>query len=358
MCQPLADAVTQAEQQEAALREQAAAETGAAAWVTLEQLGSLRADLAAKQQALAACVSANTAAFTGELVSIETRSQPPAEQTVLQMWDPAAPATPTGQTQPQGNAFGFPAPVPDRKAVTVSATVAGAPAGQGFDFRSGELPAGTTDLRIELLHLPHVHLDAAALSKWGKQVQVPFGPIASGGPNPVLTGLLGSITGVDVALAADQLTLTAHGTVAAAQGGILPLPTTPTPVAVAFPVTVHPDVNPVGDPTQPLRVSIPGTGVTIMDGGLFGGLASAFAPFLLGFLSDQISTQATDWLNEQVPTVVAAAFALQQLPDGAHASLRSVSISADGITLDAVLGATGTVLTSYSPKTAPLPPAP
>jgi hypothetical protein len=357
-CQPLADAVTQAEQQEAALSDQAGAETGPAAWVTLQQLGSVRRALAASQQALAACVTAHTAAFTGELVTIETGPPRPAETRLLQMWDPAAAGAPTGQAQPQGGVFGFTAPVPDRKAVTVSSTIAGAPLGAGFDFRSGELPAGSTELRIELLYLPQVSVDAATLAAWGKQLQVASGPIATVGSDAVLTGLVGSITSVDVALAADQLTLTVHGTVAAAEGGFLPLPTTPTPVAVAIPVTVHPNVNPLSDGTAPLQVSIPGTGVTVMDGGLFGGMASAFAPLFLGFLTDRISHLATTWLNEQVPSVVAAAFALDQLPAGTQVSVRSLSITAEGIAADAVVGAVGTVLTTFSPKNpqpAPVP---
>jgi hypothetical protein len=357
-CQPLADAVAQAEQQQAALLQQADAQTGPAVWVTLEQVGSVRRDLASKRQALAACVTANTAAFTGELVRIETRPQPPAEIALLQMWDPAAPASATGQTQPQGGAYGFTAPVPDRKAVTVTSVVAGARAGAGFDFRSGELPAGAAQLRIELLYLPPVRVDAVTLTAWGKQVQVPPGPIATSAASPVLTGLIGSLTGVDVALAANQVTLTVHATVAAAEGGIVPLSTTPTPVAVVIPVVIHPDVNPLGDPAAPLQVSIPGTGVSVMDGGLFGGLASAFAPLFLGFLTDQISHLATTWLNAQVPSVVAAAFALDELPAGVQVCVRSLLVTPEGITADAVVGAVGTVLTEFSPtnlKPAPLP---
>jgi len=266
------------------------------------------------------------------------------------MWDPAAPASATGQTQPQGGAYGFTAPVPDRKAITVTSVVAGARVGAGFDFRTGELPAGTAQLRIELLYLPQVSVDAATLTAWGKQVQVP--------PAPIATGLIGSLTGVDVALAANQVTLTVHATVASAEGGIVPLSTTPTPVAVVIPVVIHPDVNPLGDPAAPLQVSIPGTGVSVMDGGLFGGLASAFAPLFLGFLTDQISHLATTWLNEQVPSVVAAAFALDELPAGVRVCVRSLLVTPEGITADLVVGAIGTVLTEFSPtnlKPAPLP---
>ena len=273
----------------------------------------------------------------------------PAETPLLQMWDAASPAAATGQTQPPGGAYGFPAPVPERKAVTVTSAVGGAPVGAGFDFRSGELPAATAELRIELLYLPKVSVDAATLTAWGKQVQVPPGPIATSGANPVLTGLIGSLTGVDVALAANQMTLTVHATVAAAEGGIMPFPTTATPVAAVIPVIIHPDVNPLGDPAAPLQVSIPGTGVSVMDGGLFGGLASAFAPLFLRFLTDQMSHLATTWLNAQVPAVVAAAFALDELPAGVRVCARSLLVTPEGITAGAVVRAVGTVLTEFSP---------
>jgi hypothetical protein len=345
-CQPLADELATLQAQDQSLAALAETLVGPAAWQTLAELGRVRAQEAAKRRELDICVAANTAALAGNLTVIDVRPSPPPEIRNVVLWDVDHPdrAVPANMTGPM---FGFQVPgaLPENKAVTVqSVAPRGAPVGPGFDFRTGPLPANRKNLPIEIMLLPDVTFDEATINTWASTVQFPVQPMSAGVGGTVNVGP----TTFTVSLENGSFVVTVHTVLAGTGGGMPLISASPHPVSAALPVTVLPDMNPVGDPAAPVMVKV-GDPTSIQDAGMFGGVAAALVPLVFGSIRSQFEHQIAAWLNGQLPTVVAAAFALESLPAGCTVAVRSTDVSPAGMTVSAVVGNLGTALSTFTP---------
>jgi hypothetical protein len=347
-CQGIANELTSLQAQAHALATQAEAQNGAAAWQTLAKLGQVHAEEAAKRQEFDACTSASAAPLTGTLTVIDVRPDPPAETRSIMLWDVADPPAAAVTADLQGPAFGFPDPLPQRRNVSVQSVAGGVALGVGFDFRTGELGATTKSLPIELLLLPDVMLDQAKIAAWASSVIVPAQQVVTGDGQVIAPVEVGPTT-FSVTLANGLFMVIAYTTVAATQDGMVPLPSTPTPMSVTLPVTVLPDMNPLGDPAAPLKVTL-GDPVVTQDGALFSGLAAPLAPIVIGFVRSHLEQQLAGWINGQLPALVAAAFAIDGLPDGCTISVRALGLTDDRLTLTAFVGDVGNALATFTPQ--------
>ncbi|MFC7726030.1 hypothetical protein ACFQW6_13000 [Nocardioides sp. GCM10028917] len=347
-CQPLADELATLHAQDQSLAALAETLVGPAAWQSLAELGRVRAQKAAKQRELDGCVAANTATLTGTLTVIDVRLSPPHEIRNIVLWDVDHPnhSVPANMTGPM---FGFkpPGALPENKAVTVQSIAPnGAAVGAGFDFRTGPLPAIRNSLPIEIMLLPDVNFDEATINAWAFTVQLPAQPMSTGVGGAVNVGP----TTFTVSLATGNLVVTVHSVLAGigGGGGVPLVSATPHPVSATLPVTVLPNMNPVGDPAAPVTVKV-GDPTSSQDGGLFGGVAAALVPLAFGSIRSQFEQQITAWLNGQLPGLVAAVFTLESLPTGCSIAVRSVDVSSAGMSLSAVVGNLGTALSTFSP---------
>jgi hypothetical protein len=349
-CQDLADAVAQDHAHVAALVAAAEAEIGQPAWATLEQLAIVRRDLLVKKKQLDVCVLANTAAMSGTLDVLETRSNPPVETDTVLLWDAAEPGNAPVSGVFHADAFGFPAPIPDRRALTVTALVAGAPAGTGFDFRSGELPQDLVAPHIELLLFPDITVGLSQLQSWADALLVDQQTgLTSVGGLPL--GVEIAVDGGQVALdtGQGQIQLTVHATVNVVSD-VLPVPANPVPVDITIPMVLFPDQNPLGVPAQPLRASVVASQITLHDNGLLFNVPDAAKTMMYGLIREPLETQLGAWLNPIVPDLVTATFSIGELPPGSIVTVRSVTVGTDAISATAVLGVLGDALSTYTPK--------
>jgi hypothetical protein len=349
-CQDLADAVAQDHAQVAALVAMAEAEIGQPAWATLEQLAIVRRDLLVKQKQLDVCVIANTAAMSGTLELLETRTNAPVETEAVLLWDAAKPGDAPVPGLFHSDAFGFPAPIPDRRALTVTALVAGAPAGTGFDFRSGELPPDLVAPRVELLLFPDITVELGQLQSWAEALLVDRQTgLTSVGGLPL--GVEIAVEGGQVALDAGQgqIQLTVHATVDFVSD-MLPVPANPVPVEITIPMLLVPDQNPLGDPAQPLRASVVPLGITLHDNGLLFNVPDVAKVLMYSLLREPLETQLAAWLNPTMLDLVTATFSIGELPPGSIVTVRSATVATDAISATVVLGTLGDALSTYTPK--------
>jgi hypothetical protein len=348
-CQSIADELAAQQAQSRALAAQAEGLTGAAAWETLAELGRIRADEAAKQRELDACLAANSATLSGTLTIIDVRPGPPPETHKVVLWDvdqPAGPAIAANMSWPMFG-FNFPGAIPETKAVTVQSVADGAAVGAGFDFRTGPLPANEKNLPIEILFLPAVTFDEASINAWASTVQLPVQQMSAPGGGATAPVNVGPTT-FSVSLATGSFVVVMHTVVTGTGGAVQLVSATPHPVSATLPVTVLPDMNPVGDPAAPVSIKV-GDPTSIHDGGLFGGMAAALVPLVFGSVRGQFEQQISSWLNAQLPNVVAAAFALDALPTRCTITVRSIEVTMARMSLAAVVGNLGDALRTFQP---------
>jgi hypothetical protein len=351
-CQGLADRVNILDQQYSALAAKVSQEQGAPAWQDLVRLGALRQQLEAAQAALDKCVQANSAALTGIVDVIDaTGAAAPGTQTVT-LWDVSGASAVLAEQAPvTSGAFGLKGPVPARAALTLQMTGAAGFGLNGYDFRSGPLPAPLPPppLRCEMVICPQVVVPPAAVQAWASSFQAVNQQLGSPSPQTSVAVALSSVT---VALTADTITVTATGTLTGSVGGIVTLHQTPFSADVPFSLT------PSGSPQAGdiVDFAIVGSGPVIRilgpgPGALLNSLISAFQPFV----RNQLQNALAPWVEQVIPEFVATALALPQLPPSATVTLRNLRVDQSGITLQPVLGTIGTGLSTFRPAPLPVP---
>jgi hypothetical protein len=165
-CQSLADSVATLEATDQTLRNQLASQTGPAAWSTLAQIGENRLQLSGQRVALAACVSAHTAALQGNLVVMDvTAGEVPPPSQMAHLFDLTANPAQRDSAPVTSNFFAFNGPLPGKFGISV--VTGGDPSVVGPDFRSVSLQAASVagPLRVEVLLCPEVQLSNPQLSQ-------------------------------------------------------------------------------------------------------------------------------------------------------------------------------------------------
>lgn len=350
-CQPLADQVSTLDQQYSALATQVSQEEGAQAWQDLARLGGLRQQLEAAQAALDGCVQANSAALTGIVDVIDATGAAAAQDTqTVTLWDVStASAVPAGQAPVTSGAFGLRGPVPAKSALTLQSTGAAGFGLNGYDFRSGPLPAPlpVPPLQCEMVICPQVLVPPAAVQAWASSFKAVNQQLGSPSSQTSVAVALSSVT---VALAADTITVTATGTLNGSISGIVPLNQTPFSADVPFSLT--PSGSPQAGDIVNFAIAGSGPVIKILASGpvaIVNSLISLFQPAVIDLLQNALSP----WAQQVMPEFVAAALALPQLPPSTTITLRSLKVDESGITLQPMLGVIGTGLSTFKP--APLP---
>jgi hypothetical protein len=344
-CQPLASEVTALEAADEALRAQLATLSGAAAWAALAQLGEGRVNLARKQADLAACVATNSAALQGTLVLIDLgppSANPPTRSASLWAMAPGAPSQ-IATSPVQANAFSFAGPLPG--ALGIAVTTTGEADVLGPDFRSAVIPAASLPqgtVRVEVVLGPLVRIEQADVSRWAAA----FPPTS----RHVDTGPLSvdvSITGADATLATGGIAGRLSGQVvissplggssgsfvASATVSLVPS-AAPDAIDLCDLVTIqNMDVQVAGIPGQALSLAL-----------------GAIRPLLDAALSGHLR----EIISRELPTAITGALVLPGLPPGVTTSIRRLAVDPTAIVFQPVLGALGTVLSTFVPP--PIPP--
>jgi hypothetical protein len=342
------------EQQYAAASAAASAAVGAQAWTELAQAGPLLLQLDTEREELAACIKTHSAALTASVVVIDASgSQAPSTQTAT-LWDLTSTGPVTVETVPiQAGAFGFAGPVPASAAVSLAPDSAGDPSLIGVDFRSGPLPQPlAVTPRVEIVIAPKLTVSAQKLRGWASTFQSTPQDIGAGG---FLGRLQAVVTAPTITFTTGAVRVDLTGTVTRASGGagaFLNLPSS-MPFAAGIALSLAPGTDPYGRELvavtlagqNPIVLNLPGTQVIV----------DTILPLVTPFVGEQIRTSLSASINQLVPAAIERGLALASLPPATQLSLRSVAISEAGITIQPVLGAFGTLLSTFQPTTLPNP---
>jgi hypothetical protein len=347
-CQQWADQATNLDQQYTALATKVGGETGAPAWQDLAALGNLRSQLLDVESSLAQCVATNSAALQGVVVLIDATGDAAAGTQTATLWDLTGDAPVAGaQASVAGGAFGLAGPVPPKSALTLQTTGAAGSNLNGYDFRSGLLETPLAQpLRCEMVICPQLLVPASALQDWASS----FVPVTQSFPVPAFqTVAMLTISSVTVALSTGSITINATGVIS-----VTGLPSTP--FSASLPLAVAPSGTPLADEIATL--SVVGSGATLQFAGGPGDIISGLLNLFSGSIANQLPSSLHAWAQQSLPGLVATALALPDLPAGTTVTLRSVSVDSSGITIQPVLGAVGTGLSTYQPQPLPVPAEP
>jgi len=352
-CQPVADRVSALEQQYAAAAAQASAATGAQAWTSLAQAGGLLQQLDEARAELDACVKTHSAALIGTVAVIDAAGGAAAPRTAT-LWDLTGTGPiPAEIVEIQDGAFGFAGPLPAAAAVSLAPDRSADASLTGVDFRSGPLPqdlAGTQP-QLEIVIPPKITISAQQLRGWVSTFKSPAQDLGHAG------GVLGRL---QATITAPALTFTAGAVRVAVTGTVTRAPGSPgallgIPSSIPFSASIALTLAPATDPYRTDIVSVALAGQNPISLELPGvqQIVETILPLVAPFVADQIRTSLAGWINELVPGAIARGLALASLPASTQVSLRSLTVSEAGITVQPVLGAAGPLLSTFQPTTLP-----
>lgn len=349
-CQPIADLLSALTVQEQAQLATIDPLTGTARWNAIEVLGTLRQQIADQKSLLDACQKQHGLDLTTEVVVYDLTGDSGTNR-IGRVWQ----LTTDGQAVKQTNT------VQSDNTITFSSVLGASRqsfgitieeidniAVNGPDFRSGPLPASAGAAvneidpvgRIEIVILSRMTFSADTL----KQALPPL-PIQQSVPVQSFGNVGISITELDFAIDNGAIWLTAIG-VASALGATSPF-TLSGAVHIAPVFTMTPsnifDVSAVGVPTLTMS-------------GFAGSIVQVLAPLVSSSLTDQIIQQLNGVLSSFVLARVAASLG-SALPAGSVLSVRELAIDGATVKLTPVLGAFGTVLSTFKPAALPGAPA-
>ena len=352
-CQPLADHVSELEQQYAAAAARASGATGAEAWASLAEAGGLLRQLDEARAELDACVTTHSAALIGTVAVIDATGGAAGPRTAT-LWD----LTGTGPiaaeiVEIQAGAFGFAGPLPAAAAVSLAPDRSADASLTGVDFRSGPLPPGLggPQPQLEVVIAPKLTIAAQQLRAWASTFQSTTQEIGDAG------GLLGRLRATVIAPA---LTLTAGAVRVAATGTVTPAPGGPgallgIPSSFPFSASITFTLGPATDPhaTEVVSVALAGQNPISLELPGVQHIVGTILPLVAPFVGDQIRTSLAGWINQLVPGAIARGLALAGLPPSTQVSLRSLTVSEASITVQPVLGAAAPLLSTFQPTTLP-----
>ena len=343
-CQPIADAISNLSAQEQSARDALPALGGVDKWKKMQELGTLRQQLAEQQTLLADCEKQHAADLTTTIVisDLPGNSGP---NRIARTWQ----LTSNGQAVKQtvtvqdgvANLLGILGGARQSFGITIEET--DHPSVNGPDFRSGPLPvAGSPDApdtaaRIEIVILDPIVITADVITR-----AAPALPISLSFPAGPAGNLTFSITDLRIVVNSGGVSLYASGT---ATGASFPFPTSS---PFTFIDTLH---------LAPTFSMAPSTVVEALTGtipvlsmpGLVGSIVQTLMPLLSASLIDRAVQPMMSLLNAEVTKRVAAVLGLSALPSGSVLSIRELAATEDGLTITPVLGAFGTVLSDFQP---------
>ena len=211
----------------------------------------------------------------------------------------------------------------------------------GPDFRSGALtPAAAATPNVEIVLGPVVTLTAEDIARW-------FGAISTAPAQSLDVSGVGSISvqiqSVAAALVPPALRLTGVGTVS---GSISLVGSATSPLSATLTLGLVPTTNP--DPLLPAELTLVAPPHVDISGpfALFGAVLNAA---LAGFLGNWILDLMRPIVQQEVSNAAARALSLVALPTSVTLSIRKLSVTPTGVTFQPVLGAIGTILSTYKP---------
>jgi hypothetical protein len=328
-----------------ALRNDALNAVGIVAWQKLSELGLKLLELDRKRAEYQKCVDAHTGTLVVGFTAIDAGGGGVADDRRADLWDMSGPQPVLLESVPvSSGSFAFSGSIPSGQvAVAISGTDTATSTGP--DFRSGPITAAAAGTpKVEIVLGPVVTLTADDISRWFAAI-----PAAPAQSFPV-TGV--GIVAVDIqsiaaALAPPALRLTGVGTLSAP---ISPIgPPVSSPLSATVTLGLVPTTNP--DPLLPAELTL--AAPPHVD------LSPPFTAFG-AVLNEAIAAFAGDWILElmrpivqtEVSDAAARALSLVGLPPSVTLSIRKLSVTPTSVTFQPVLGAIGTVLSTYQPPAA------
>jgi hypothetical protein len=326
------------------LRNDALAAVGAAAWQKLSDLGLALLQLDRKRAEYQRCIDAHTGAVVCGFTAIDAGGGGATDERRADLWDMSGPQPVLLQSAPvQSGSFAFSGPPPGGQiAVTISGTDSAT--NTGPDFRSGAMPLpATATPSVEVVLGPVVTLTADDISRW-------FAAIPPAPPEQLEVAGVGSVVvnieSVAATLTPPAIRLTGVGTAAAST--VLTGPAT-SPVSATVTLGLVPTTNP--DPLMPAELTLVAPPHIDLSGplALFGAVLNAA---LATFMGDWILRLMRPIVQQEISDAAARALSLVGLPPSMTLSIRKLSITPTSVTFQPVLGAIGTVLSTYQPPAA------
>jgi hypothetical protein len=346
-CQPLADRVSELEQQYAAAAGQAAASTGAQAWTALAHAGPLLQQLDDARADLDACVKTHSAAVTATVAVIDAGGGPAVGPQSATLWDLSGSTPLAAETVViQDGAFGFAGPLPAAAAVSLAPDRSADTSLIGVDFRSGTLPQPLTSAQphLELVLAPPLTISARKLREWAAAFSAT--PQSLGNVGAIVGSVSALLTTPALTVAPGVVRVDLTGTVSRAGGGLLGLPAT-LPFAASVALTITPATDPSA--TELVAVALAGQNPITLSVPGVDPIVQTILPLLTPFVGDAIRTSVAVWINQLAPAAIARSLALPSLPEGTQLSLTRITVDETGITVQPVLGALGPSLSTFQP---------
>jgi len=347
-CQPIADQITALNAQEQAKRDSIAALAGVDKWKAMQDLGTIRQQIAEQQGLLADCEKQHSDDLTTEVVVFDLPGNSGPNR-IARAWQLTSAGQAVKQTATIQNGTVTLSGILGSNRQSFGITIEGTdhPTVNGPDFRSGPLPAflraGEQDPagRIEIVILSPIVISADSLEQAAPAlpIQIPF----PAGPAGTVTV---SVTALQVTISGGNVSLTASGTAS--------VPAAP-PFSFAqtspftFAQTLH--IAPAfGIAPGVILELLPGTAPVFSVSGLVGTVVQNIAPLLSSSLLAATAQPLMALLNKLVAGRVATVLGLPALPSGSVLSIRELTTDNDSLTITPVLGAFGTALSTFQPS--------
>jgi hypothetical protein len=326
-----------------ALRNDALNAVGIVAWQKLSELGLKLLELDRKRAEFQKCVDAHTGALVVGFSAIDAGGGGATDDRRADLWDVSGPQPVLLQSVPvSSGSFAFGGSLPSGKfAVAISGT--DTTTSTGPDFRSGPITAVAGTPNVEIVLGPIVTLTADDISRWF--AAIPAAPTQSLQAAGVGT-LAVDIQSVAAALVPPALRVTGVGTLS---GSMTVIGAVTSPLSVTVTFGLVPTTNP--NPLLPAELTLAAPPHVELSGpfALFGDVLNA-----------TIATFAGDWIlrlmrpivQQEVSDAAARALSLVGLPPSVTLSIRRLSVTRTSVTFQPVLGAIGTVLSTYQPPPA------
>jgi hypothetical protein len=344
-CQPIADAISNLSTQEQNARNALPALTGIDKWKKMQELGTLRQQIAEQQALLADCEKQHAADLATKVVITDLPGNSGPNR-IARTWQ----LTSDGQVVKQtvtvqdgvANLLGILGGARQSFGITIEET--DHPTVNGPDFRSGPLPVAVSPnspdpvARIEIVILDSILITADAITQ-----AAPALPISLSFPAAQVGTLTFSITDLRILVGSGTVSLFASGT---ASGAPFPFPTT-SPFTMSNTLHIAPAFS-----MAPSTVveALAGTVPVLSMPGFVGSIVQDLLPLLSSSLVDRAVEPMMSLLNTRILKRVATVLGLPALPSGSVLSIRELVASDEGLTITPVLGAFGTVLSDFLPQ--------
>jgi hypothetical protein len=340
-CQPIADLIATLSVQEKAKRDLLQTLSGVDKWKGMQELGTLRAQIAEQQVLLAECDKQHAADLTTEIEVIDL-SGTSGTHRIARVWQLTAAGQAVKQTATVQDGLVTLAGIlgTARQSFGITIEEADHPTVNGPDFRSGPLPttmdpeAEDPARRIEIVILDPMVITGDELSQAAPplpiQLSFPVGPLGT---------IDIAVNTLQFVINKGDVSLSASGTASAA-GATSPF---------TFTNTFHVVPSFSMAPSVLLEI-LSGVPPTLSVSGLIGTVVSTIAPLVSSSLITQAVEPLAALLNKLISTQVARSLGLPSLPSGSVLAIRGLTADGETLTITPALGAFGTILSDFQPS--------